>query len=54
MYLTSYQVHRCLYQYLSKGVKNQAEVSYGCDRGKSLLIHVTSLLNEPAPNVVIS
>ena len=40
-------------QHLCEGVKDETEVSDGRYGGKPLFIHVTSLLYESSPNVVV-
>ncbi len=40
-------------QHLCEGVEDETEVSDGCYGGKPLLVHVTSLLYESPPNVVV-
>ena len=53
MYVCNPAARHMLQQYLSESVKDETEVSDGGDCGKALLIHVTSLLDEAPPNVVI-
>ncbi len=54
----SEQLHQCLCiqaeaQHLCEGVKDETEVSDGRYGGKSLLVHITSLLNQSTPDVVV-
>jgi len=49
-------INVCAYkaaQHLCESVEDETEVSDGCYGGKSLLIHVTSLLYESPPDVIV-
>ena len=52
------RLHQCLCvqaeaQHLCEGVKDETEVSDGRYGGKPLFVHVTSLLYESPPNIVV-